>query len=307
MSTATLPASAHDVRFHAMGTDVHLVVDGDASLLAIGAERIRQLERRWSRFLPTSEISMLNDSGGRMVMVSPDTFDLVAKAVAAWRLTDGLFDPTIGAALIAHGYDRDFADVAGALSPTPAFVPLPPGAGGVMLLPAINGVTLPPGVTIDPGGIGKGLAADLTAQMLTDAGAAGVVVNVGGDLRAIGSPPHADGWVITVPDPVEPDRELLRLAFPGGAMATSSRLQRRWRTERGVAHHLIDPQTGVPARTDVVATTVVAGEAWWAEVLSKALFLAGPSALEQLDGVHAAIVMTDGTCHATPAIEALLR
>jgi thiamine biosynthesis lipoprotein len=98
--------------------------------------------------------------------------------------------------------------------------------------------------------------------------------------------------------------------MPGGAVATSSRLRRRWRTVDGEAHHLIDPRTGRPARTDVVAATVVAGETWWAEALTKALFVAGLDSLDELDDVgdvHAVLVAADGTRHATAALRETLR
>jgi thiamine biosynthesis lipoprotein len=126
-------------------------------------------------------------------------------------------------------------------------------------------------------------------------------------LRAIGRAPAPEGWVVTVPDPLHADRELLRLAVPDGAVATSSRLQRRWRTTTGEAHHLIDPHTGRPAETHVVAVTVVAGEAWWAEALTKALFLAGPAGMSTLDVVHAVLVTADGARHATTELRSTLR
>ena len=297
-----------ETRFRAMGTDVHVVVVGAApSLLHIAEDRIRELERRWSRFLDTSEISALNRSPGRPVIVSPDTFQLVTTAVTAWHATGGRFDPTVGAALAVHGYDRDFTDIAGAISPGVAFIAPAPGPGGIDLIPGINAVTLPEGVTVDPGGIGKGLAADLTAHLLVVSGADGALVNLGGDLRAIGRAPSSECWAVTVDDPIRPGHELLRLAMPEGAVATSSRLLRRWQTTAGEAHHLIDPTTGRPAQTDVVAVTVVAGEAWWAEALTKALFLAGPDGLHDIEDLHAVVVTADGVRHATPDLDATLR
>ena len=297
-----------ETRFRAMGTDVHVTLVGaDPDLLHVAEQRIHELERRWSRFLDTSEISALNRSGGRPVIVSPDTFELVDRAVAAWYATGGRFDPTVGTALVAHGYDRDFADVARHTSPAVASITVAPGVAGIDLIAEINAITLPAGVTIDPGGIGKGLAADLTAELLCASGAEGALVNVGGDLRALGRAPDPDGWTITVDDPIRPDHELLRLAMPEGAVATSSRLVRRWQTVTGDAHHLIDPMTGRPAQTDVVAVTVVAGEAWWAEALTKAAFLGGPASLDEIDDLHAVIVTADGVRHATADLESTLR
>jgi FAD:protein FMN transferase len=306
--TATVAPALVEHRFRAMGTEVQItLVDGDAGLLAIGERRIRELESRWSRFVPTSEVSAMNRHAGHPVIVSAETFQLVDRAIRAWTRTEGRFDPTVGAALVAHGYDRDFAEIDGAAAPAPAASVPAPGASGIELTAGLSAVILPPGVHFDAGGIGKGLAADLTASWLVARGAGGALVNLGGDLHAFGRPPTPEGWIVTVADPFEAGQELLRVALPEGAVATSSRLVRRWRTTAGEAHHLIDPSTGRPADTDAVAVTVVAAEAWWAEALTKSLFLAGPPALGDLPGAHAVIVTADGTRHATTGLRSALR
>lgn len=303
----TQTGTSIDTRFRAMGTDVHItVVDGPATLLDLGQRVIAELEGRWSRFRPDSEVSALNQHAGQPVLVSTDTYDLVTKAVTAWRATHGRFDPTVGAALIAHGYDRDFGVVRTARPETRAARSAPTPAG-IQFDPAVGAITLPEGVTFDPGGIGKGLAADLVATALLAAGASGALVNIGGDLRAIGEAPGPDGWVITIPEAGDLDQELLRLSIPAGAVATSSSLRRRWQTTTGEAHHLIDPTTGQPADTDVHSVSVVAGEAWWAEVLTKSLYLLGPTGLGALTGAHAVIVTADGTRHSTHGIRGALR
>ena len=84
-----------------MGSKVHVaVVDGMPGLLDAARNRIAQLERRWSRFIPTSEVSRLAAARGTAVAVSPDTVLLVQRAVLGWRLTDGAFDPTVLGALL---------------------------------------------------------------------------------------------------------------------------------------------------------------------------------------------------------------
>jgi thiamine biosynthesis lipoprotein len=166
---------------------------------------------------------------------------------------------------------------------------------------------LPPGVRFDPGGIGKGLAADMVAEWLVGAGALGALVNLGGDLRAAGDPPDAGGWAISLPDPVRPGRELARFALPHGAVATSSRLRRRWCTAAGPAHHLLDPATGRPATGGTVAVSVVADRAWRAEALATALFLMGPGGLDRCPDAPAIVLTADGRRHASPALEATLR
>ena len=268
-----------ETRFRAMGTDVHIAVVGVApNVLHVAEQRIRDLERRWSRFLDIQRDQHPQPQPRPTRHRVPGHLRRSsAERSRAWHATGGRFDPTVGVALAAHGYDRDFTDVARVTSPAVVAIAPAPGPADIDLLPDINAITLPDGVTIDPGGIGKGLAADLTAQLLLASGADGALVNLGGDLRATGRAPSPEGWAVTVDDPIDTQaNELLRLAMPEGAVATSSRLLRRWQTTAGEAHHLIDPATGRPAQTDVVAVTVVAGEAWWAEALTKALFLAGP-------------------------------
>jgi thiamine biosynthesis lipoprotein len=307
MSALAVAPALLDARVRVMATDVHIaVVGGDDRVLRLAEARLRELESRWSRFLPTSEVSALNRHRGAPVLVSDDTVELIDRSLDAWQRTAGRFDPTVGAAIHALGYDRDFTQVETAVAvagPSAAA----PGMHGVVVDHAIGAVTLPPGVRFDPGGIGKGFAADLTVETLLDAGVRGALVNVGGDLRAAGEPPSAEGWVVTTPDPTVPGTELLRLALPAGAVATSSCLGRRWQTTAGEVHHLVDPRTGRPVGTDVVAVTVVAGEAWWAEALTKLLVIDGPLALASLEGAHGIVVTADGTRHASPELESTLR
>lgn len=303
-----------EARRRAMGSDAHLVVVGGRGraddLLQAGWRRVDDLERRWSRFLPGSEVSAANRGAGGTVRVSADTLALFQRAVEGWRLTGGLFDPTVGAAVVAHGYDADIREVVARRSGSRPREPGPArpavGMGGAVLDPWLPAVTLPAGVTFDPGGIGKGLAADLVVESLLAAGAAGALVNLGGDLRAAGTPPAAEGWTVAVADPRHAGRDLLRFAVPRGGVATTSPLRRRWRTATGAAHHLIDPATGRPAASAIVAATVVAGEAWWAEVVAKALYLAGPGELDRHPDVHAVVVTADGERHATRQLAGVL-
>jgi thiamine biosynthesis lipoprotein len=233
----------------------------------------------------------------------------VSHAVAAWELSGGRFDPTVGAALIALGYDRDFADVARRRGPAGAgTAPGPaPGPAGIAVDRARGSITLPDGVIFDPGGIGKGLAADLAAEALLDIGALGALVNLGGDLRAAGAAPGDDGWAVSLPDPLRPGHELARFTLPHGAVATSSRLRRRWTTGARPAHHLVDPATGLPATAATVAVSVVADRAWRAEALSTSLFLGDPGEIDRHPDAHAIVVTADGRRYASPPLEATLR
>ena len=273
---------ADPARFRAMGTDVEVLAVGadDAAMATLGALAADALERRearWSRFRSTSELCRLNDAAGSPVVVSGDTFALIARVVDAWRDTAGRYDPTVLAALEAAGYDRDFDTVPHDADAPAVEHPPVPGCAGVELDSLVSAVRLPRGVALDLGGIGKGYAADGVSGELLEAavpGVRGVLVNLGGDLRARGEAPAPHGWVVDVDDPLDTGRTGL-LSLGEGAIATSTRLRRAWTRGGEVQHHLIDPATGEPAASGLASVTIVAGEAWRAEVLAKAAFVAG--------------------------------
>src|SRR4051812_35589726 len=112
MSGPMVVPSTTELTKRAMGTDVHLiVVGGPEGLLAGAAAMVDELEQRWSRFLPDSEISRLNAAAGRPVAVSEETIELVERAIAGWRNTGGRFDPTLLGEVMAAGYDRSFEQI----------------------------------------------------------------------------------------------------------------------------------------------------------------------------------------------------
>ena len=169
-------------------------------------------------------------------------------------------------------------------------------------------MTLPPGVRIDAGGIGKGLAADLVSDELLDAGAEGVLVSIGGDIRVAGVPPGAPRWTITLEDPHSPERDLGIVAIDTGAVATSSRLRRTWSDGSTGRHHVLDPLLGRPTTNDIDAVTVVAAAAWWAEALATALMVSGEGPDSPLvRDASVVVVRRDGSHRATPDLEEALR
>ncbi len=275
-----------------MGCDAHLLVVGGAEALATAAvERIEDLEARWSRFRPDSELSLLNGMPGRPIAVSPETYDLITRAVYAWQVTGGAFDPTVLSSLLASGYDRSFELIDASADAAPPVLMPAPGCGGIETDPATSSVLLPGGVTIDPGGIGKGLAADIVVRELLAVGAAGAMVSLGGDVRVAGRPPRGAVWSIGVDDPFDPPAELTRVHLTDGAVATSSRLRRSWVRGGETVHHLIDPRSGASFGGDVATVTTVASEGWWAEAMTKVVFASG---LEGLINAEAVVVAGDG-------------
>ena len=285
--------------FRAMGSDAHVVVVGDPTLLDRAEARIEELEARWSRFRPDSDVSILNRANGIPTIVSRDTVLLVTRCIDAWRATDRAFDPTVHDAVVELGYDRDFRDLAPDTGRAPARHRPAPGLDDVVVDFDMRMVWLPKDVHLDPGGIGKGLTADLVAHELLGAGARGVCVGLGGDVRVAGSPLDRDAWSVTIPDPRHADRELARIDLADGGVATSSRLRRRWSRAGVDVHHVVDPRSGRSATTPTVAVTVVAHEAWWAEVRATEALLG----TDPVDGAHdVELIAVDehGDVRATP-------
>ena len=282
-----------------MGSTGHLLVTGVPELLVPARSRLAELESLWSRFRTDSELSRLNASAGQWVQLSTPTVALIRRAVRAWEVTGGLFDPTVLPALESAGYTHSFQDLAREWSPGSMPAPVPaPGCADIEIRD--DQVRLPPGVRLDLGGIGKGYAADLLAHELMVAGAEGACVNLGGDVRATGSAPGTGSWTVAVEDEARPGTDLAWLALADGAVATSTRLRRRWRRDGRELHHLIDPASGAPTTNEVETVTVVAGEAHWAEVLAKAALISGlkdGTALLETHGVAGLLVTEDGAAH----------
>jgi thiamine biosynthesis lipoprotein len=290
--------------FRAMGTDVALTCPGGP-----GAERRLRLAERWthayesrlSRFIPYSELSRLNNAKGRPMRVSPLLFSFVRACIDLARRSGGVFDPTLLHELEAAGYDRTF-DLVGPTRSRPA--PAREATFADIRLDAPSRtIFLPPGLALDSGGLGKGWAADRLAAMLGTPSLA----DAGGDIAARGRPAAEDAWYIAIEDPFRPDQDLMLIGVVDKGVATSSIVKRRWETDTGMAHHLIDARTGVPAATDAVAVTVVADSATMADFHAKVALLKGSEAglgyLTASDGVEGMVLGKDGSVLQTVGFE----
>ena len=291
--------------FPAMGTRCEVVVVADrwetARLVSLAETTVDSLEALWSRFRPESDISRVNRHPGRPVRVSPLTVLAVGAALDAWRQTGGAFDPTVGSALIDAGYDRTFDEVVRSvhMAPSPA-----PGPDAVDLHRVASTISVASGVHLDLGGIGKGLAADQTVATLIEAGASGAMVNIGGDLRADGRPPTGQGWQIDLDCPGSQRR--LHCRIQRGAVCTSSTTRRRWPSDAGPQHHLIQPSSGTPCNTGVLTATVIGATAAACEVLATAAIASGLSEGQRLvSSFDATGVLIDGLgeLHELPGFE----
>ncbi|MGZ5351760.1 MAG: FAD:protein FMN transferase, partial [Actinomycetota bacterium] len=275
--------------FRSMGTDVAVIGPGNDERFATVASVVHALfdreDRRFSRFRADSELSFVNASAGSWTRITPEFASVVRLALAAWRDTDGRFDPTVLDAVIAAGYDRDFdellAGARGAVRPG-----RPCGRVDEVILEG-DRLLLPEDVGLDFGGIAKGWTVDVAAEMAITCGLSWVLVNAGGDLRVAGALPQ-EGIRVAVDDPEAPDREAGRIVLGGGALATSSVTRRAWGDG---LHHLIDPATGRPAAVSVLQATAWAATCAEAEVRAKQALLEGESYLERRPGL---LVFRDG-------------
>ena len=304
-SPDTAPIVESHRRFKLFGSQVRVLIGepvrpGLPSPEAMGIQIeffLRLLHRKLTRFDRNSELCALNADRGESCSASPTLAVAVGAALWAARRSDGLVDPTLVGELEEAGYatsraDLPHADIAEALAVAPERRAAGPRADsrwrGIAVDSAAGIVHRPPGVRIDTGGSGKGLAADLASDRL--GGYATFVVDAGGDLR-MGGERSLDRQVrIDHPLENEPAHEFM---LDRGAVATSGIKTRLWKTDSGFAHHLLDPSTGEPAWTGVIQATSLGATALEAETLAKMAFLSGPDGAREILAQHGGLIVLD--------------
>jgi thiamine biosynthesis lipoprotein len=309
--------SVLDRSFPAMGATARLVL-ADRAPGAAASPRLQHaaagaaallvtLERRWTRFDPGSDVSLLTDDPRTTVPADEHVRALIRAGAWAGRVSGGLVDMTLGAQIAQAGYAAHWdssqsvaLDTALAAAPPRAVAAPDPAARWQALAVDRQAQTIrrPPGVVLDSGGLGKGLAADLIAARLTGLR---FIVDVGGDL-ALG---HGGGGPhdVTVIHPLT-GRPAHVLRLGGGGVATSGIHRRLWTDRAGdPAHHLLDPSTGRPAWTGLLAVTAVGRSALEAETLAKTALLRGArGARRTLAGLGGVLIAEDGTVEVIPAL-----
>ncbi len=264
-----------DISFAALGSTVRLIAAGPGAPVAVVRARAEILgyHRRLSRFLPDSELSVLNADPRPVVPASPLLRSAVGAGLWAASFSGGLVDPCMLDALEAAGYDRSYgrADAPAQRPDGPLRVASPDPAErwrDVRVDDAAGTIARPPGLRLDLGGSGKGHVADLVARRFRRC--RGWVVDAGGDVLVGGA------RAVEIAHPLRRQRAA-RLHVDAGAVATSSVVSRAW--ERGDgrrAHHLLDPASGEPVRTGLLSATAVAATTLHAETLAKIALLRGP-------------------------------
>jgi thiamine biosynthesis lipoprotein len=284
--------------FRAMNTGVRIMaIDWRQSALLADAERVfHDVEARFSRFSPDSELSAFNTRSSQCVAVSMQMLQLFDLALFFHRRTGGLFDPAVLPQLEAAGYDRSFEQIARDDPDAPRCLPVQPmSIAQVVLDRKRRTVTAPEGMRVDFGGIGKGYAVDVAVEKLraTD----NFLVDAGGDIFASGDGPDGDGWPIGVADPVTgEDMDVVTLRDQ--AIATSTTAARRWRRGGAWRNHIIDPRTGESTRSAVLSASVIASTATEADIYAKCALMLGPGEgrrFLETQRVRGLLVLQDGS------------
>lgn len=289
-TATTLGTRDVEVRFTSMASTVSVrLVDpvGDPAHLLTNAERIfREVERTCTRFDPSSDLMRANATADDWSQVAPVCLEVLSAAHTAYTRTHGVFDPRVLRTMESLGYDRSW-DCLGtsATSHSPALRTVAATAWEPEFDHAASRVRLGPH-PVDLGGIGKGFAVGRALESLRGFCRA-ALVEAGGDLGTFGAGPERTSgdtqcWRAQVEDPRGGTVPLAVLDVSDAAAATSSIRLRRWKHQGREVHHLIDPASGHPASTDLLAVTVLHEDAEWAEVWAKTLFVAGASGIASL-------------------------
>ena len=272
-------------RWRVWGTSVTLLVtqaDALEAATTILKEEIAVTDATCNRFSANSELSRLNRAAGTPTAVSTMLVDDLSMALAAAAITDGAVDPTVGGALIALGYDRDFDELESATpSPSPPMSTPAPGWQVVSLDPVARVVTTPAGTLLDLGSMAKARCADRAAERIAAETGSGTLVDLGGDLRVVGSPPPG-GWQVAMVDDAR--AELISdpacvVSVIAGGLASSSTAVRTWHRGGRRLHHVVDPATGWPAEAVWRTVTVAAETCAMANAISTASVVWGEDAL----------------------------
>jgi FAD:protein FMN transferase len=286
-------------RFDCFGSRCAVLVMGESPGTAARLVRRRMLRwhERFSRFEPDSELSRLNSDPRARVKVTNTMARLAEAAVWAAVETDGLVDSTLVTEIESAGYTGDLdgsVPVGEAFRGAPARRAATPAGKQWWRTVSVEGNVLvrPSGLRLDSGGLGKGLFADLAADMLRETDS--FAVDCGGDLRLGGKAGTARR--VDVASPFDA-ATLHSFELTEGGVATSGIGKRSWLGSDGMpAHHLLDPGSGRPAFTGIVQATALAPTALAAETLAKAALLSGPDGARQWLP-HGGVLVFDDRSH----------
>lgn len=263
----------------AMNTYMTFTAYGEDAQAALqeAEECIQQVEGLWSVTDEDSEIYQANHSGGQPVTVSEETAEIISFALEMAQRTGGALDPTIYPVLTAWGFTTDSKQVPSQQQIAQLLEQV--GYDRIQ----INGseLTVPDGMELDLGAVGKGYTADLVTEILRRHGVTSALISLGGNIQAIGSRPDGSDWRLGIRAPWE-SGNLGVLTVSDAAVVTSGGYENYFDDEQGnIYWHILDPSTGYPADSGLQSVTIVGREGKMCDALSTALFVMGAQSAEQ--------------------------
>ncbi len=265
-------------------------------------------ENMFDEKIPSSDIHKINTSAGSPVKVSSDTISLIETSVGYSILTDGLFDITIDPVSDLWDFHEGGGSIPDAteLAEAAALVDY----RNISIDKAGNTITLSKG-SIDPGAAAKGYIADIIADHLAGEPIDGAVINIGGDLRLIGSKQDGSMFNIGINDPFTENGIILDLYTTDRAVATSGIYERCFTKDGKIYHHILDASTGYPVDTDIESVTVITQTATDADCLCTVLLILGSDKgmelIERTPNTEAIFVLTDGSVLSTSGADSFIR
>lgn len=272
-STQADPSGKAETSLFAMNTYMTFTAYGDNAkeTLDRSVKKIEYLESLWSVTDEESEIYRANHSQGEPVKVSRETADLLSFTLDMAGEMDGALDPTIYPVLTAWGFTTDTKQV-------------PSQEEIEELLPLVDYrkislegdlLTVPAGMNMDLGAVGKGCAADLVTEELREQGVESALISLGGNIQAVGDRPDESLWRIGLSDP-EGEGNIGVLEISDEAVVTSGSSENYFEDEDGnIYWHILDPATGYPASEELKSVTVISREGRRSDALSTGLFVMG--------------------------------
>lgn len=290
----------------AMDTFMSLQAYGERAEEAMerAAEEIERLDACLSAENQDSEVAALNRTGS--ASLSEDAAYLLEQSLRLSKETDGAFDIAIYPVMEAWGFVGD-----------EFFVPSDEELEDLLLLCDIQLVQyeeesrqvrfLKEGVKIGFGGIAKGYASSRIMDIYREEGLESGLVNLGGNVQALGGKPDGSGWRVAIQHPQEDSQKLGVLTVKDRAVITSGGYERYFERDGVTYHHIIDPSTGKPADSGLISVTIVSPDGTLADGLSTSLFIMGEEEAEAFWREHSdefeMILMTeDGTLWVTEGL-----
>ncbi|WP_139653268.1 FAD:protein FMN transferase [Raoultibacter phocaeensis] len=273
-------------------------------------ERCRTFERLLSRHLAHSDIAHINASAGETVRIAPETYEVLKTSLAYCEASGGVFDITMGAVCKLWDFANGVVPAPDELARALAHVDwraLSLGEDREGFWARLSDSQ----ASLDVGGTAKGFIADDLHRLLAEEGFSNAIVNLGGNVVTFGTKPAGSPWTIGIRNPAEPSSLIGAVPIGSGSVVTSG-LYERCFTKDGVRyHHILDPKSGMPVKTDIAGASIVSERSVDGDGYSTTVFALGSKRalafVEELPGIEALLVLDDGTILQSSGLEGFMR